>query len=288
MVIEKYFGIERETAQEMIDATKNMINEKSGSNGVYLTKVFLFDEYAVLKIQHIDYRMDSDTEDTELKHLEKTANTLLDLQARGVNVVPILAVQSENSNGYIVQVRAKGAELYDNDMMNDTEYVLGRIELLSNAPQEHFDKFIADTFSIIDAGILIDFRGKDNFFYDEIIGFQFIDLNTHINYQTMKYWGQAEKPHDKQNADWIIFWNCFLPCYTYCGFFDMIPRHSEAVSALVSKLTDRERVVFKEYNKTIFEKCRTAMINNGIAKEIISEIISSKEFIPQMQLLELI
>ena len=288
MIIEKYFGIDCETAQQMIEETKNMINEKSGANGVYLTKVFLFDEYAVLKMQHIDYRMDSDTEDKDLKHLEKAAKTLLDLQTEGVNVVPILAMQSDGGNGYIVQSRAKGAELYDNGMMNDKEYVLGRIELLSNAPQEHFNKFISDALSIIDAGVLIDFRGKDNFFYDETIGFQFIDLNTHINYEIMKYYGQAEKPHDKRNADWIVFWNCFLPCYSYCGFFDMVSRYSETVSALVSKLTDKERVVFREHNKMIFEKCKTAMINNGIAKEIISEIIASKEFIPQMQLLELI
>jgi hypothetical protein len=34
----------------------------------------------------------------------------------------------------------------------------------------------------MDTGVLVDSAGKDNFFYDETIGFQFIDLNAHDDY----------------------------------------------------------------------------------------------------------
>ena len=54
---------------------------------------------------------------------------------------------------------------------------------MSKAPQRHFDKFVADTIKIIDAGVMVDFICEDNFFYDETVGFQFIDLNTHNYYE---------------------------------------------------------------------------------------------------------
>lgn len=65
MIIEKYFGIDRETVQQMIEATKTMTNEKSGDNGFQNTKVFLFDEYAVLKMQNMNFR-NVTTPDTDL------------------------------------------------------------------------------------------------------------------------------------------------------------------------------------------------------------------------------
>lgn len=275
MIIEKYFGIDREIAQQMIDATKDMTNVKSGDNGFQLTKVFLFDEYAILKMQNINVRNVA-TQDTDLKHLERLAMTLLDLQAKSVNVVPILAFQSDDGDGYIVQARAKGAELYEREKMTDKDYVLGRVDLLSNVPQEHFDKFIADTIKIIDAGVIIDFVGKDNFFYHETMGFQFIDLNAHFDYE----YGLTDV---KPQAEQFAAWNCFLPCY-----FDTVPKYRDTVSKIVSKLADKERILLREHNKNILIKCKTAMIKNGIAKEMVNEAITSKEFIPQMQRLELI
>ena len=56
MIIEKYFGINRETAQQMITATEIMAHEKSGDNGFQSTKVFLFANYAVLKMQNMNFR----------------------------------------------------------------------------------------------------------------------------------------------------------------------------------------------------------------------------------------
>ena len=262
MQIEKYFGIERQIVQQMIESTKNMVNKKSGNNGFQNTKVFLFDEYAVLKMQNINVR-NFDIQDANLNHLERLANTLLALQAEGVGVIPILAFLGHNGDGYIIQPRAKGLELYDRDKMNDKDYVTGRVELLSNAPQEHYDKFVSDTIKIIDAGVLIDFAGKDNFFYDETIGFQFIDLNAHNDYE---YGLTDAKIQGKQVAAYC----CFLPCY-----FDTVPKYLNTISKILPKLTNEEYDLLRERNRSIFAKCKIAMINNGISEEMIDKAISS-------------
>lgn len=274
MIIEKYFGIDREIVQQMIEATKNMTNEKSGDNGFQNTKVFLFDEYAVLAMQNMNFR-NVTTPDPDLKHLERLAGTLFELQTKGVNAVPILAFQSDGGDGYIIQPRAKGAELYDRDKSNSKDYVLERVELLANAPQKHFDKYIADIIKIVDAGIIVDFAGKDNFFYDETIGFQFIDLNAHDDYE---YGLSDKKAQGKQAASY----GCFLPCY-----FDTVPKYRDSVSKTLPEMTDGERALLKERNRNIFGKCRTAATNNGITEEAVSEIISADWFIPQKQRLGL-
>ena len=280
MIIEKYFGIDREAALQMIEATNNMTSEKSGDNGFQNTKVFLFDEYAVLKMQNINVRNVA-TQDADLKHLERLSETLLELQAKGVNVIPILAFQSDDGNGYIIQKRAKGIELYDRDKLNDKNYVLERVEFFSNVPQEHYDKFFADAMRIIDAGVIVDCVGKDNFFYHKVIGFQFVDLNAHDDYE---YGLSNEKPQGSKAA----FISCFLPL-SHCPFyFISMPKHSEMVSNLLSDMTDEDHSVLQEHNKIIFGKCRTASINNGIADEVVNEWITSHKFILKMQQLDLL
>ena len=270
MIIEKYFGIDREIARQMIEATKNMTNEKSGDNGFQNTKVFLFDEYAVLKMQNMNFR-NVTTPDTDLKHLERLAKTLLDLQAKGVNVVPILAFQSDNGSGYIIQPRAKGTELYDRNKLRSGEksYILERVELLSNAPQEHFNKFVADIIEIIDAGVLIDFVGKDNFFYHEAVGFQFIDLNAHDDYE---YGLSDTKVKGKKGA----LYGFFLPCY-----YDTVPKYRDNFSKILPELTEVEHALLTKNNRTIFEKCKTAAINNGIPEEAVNEMMSNERFTPE-------
>lgn len=203
MTVERYYGLDRRNARQMIEATKNMTNKRSGDNGFYLTKVYLFDEYAVLKIKNITFR-NVDIPDPDLKHLDHLAETLLDLYAQGVNVIPILGFISDGSDGYIIQRRAKGAELYERDKLTDKSYILERVRLLSGVLQEHYDKFAADAIKIMSAGVLIDFIGKDNFFYHEEIGFQFIDLGAHFDYV---YGLTSEKPDAAQ----IAAWNCFIP-----------------------------------------------------------------------------
>jgi len=265
MIIEKYFGIDRGVAQQLIEATKEMKYEKTGDNAFQNTKVFLFDEYAVLQQDNLNFR-NVYTADADLKHLENIAETLLDLQAQGINVVPILAFQSDNGNGYIIQPKAKGTELYDRDKVRslDKDYILERVKFLSDVPQEHFDKFVADTIKIMDAGLLIDFVGKDNFFYDEKIGVQFIDLLAHDD-----EWENGE-PSENEIAQWTAYF-CFLPCYS-----DI---------AILSKLTDNERTILTECNKKIFEKCKTSMKNNGIAEEIIDEAITKHNFKQELGLI---
>jgi hypothetical protein len=271
MLIEKSFGLDHEAAQRMIGATKNMVNAKSGDNGFQCTKTFLFGEYAVLKMKNINVR-NIDMQDKDLRHLENIAETLLGLQAKGINAVPILYFQgNDKGDGYVIQPRAKGEELYDRHRLNDKVYVQERVSYLANAPQRHFDKFVADTIKIIEAGLLIDFMGKDNFFYHETDGFQFIDLIAHDDFI---YGLDDEAPQGIPTA----VRRCFIPCY-----FDPAPQYRDTVSKLLSELTDEERVVLMDRNKTIFEKCKTAMINNGIAQEAIDEVIANKEFIPQRQ-----
>ncbi|MCL2531831.1 MAG: hypothetical protein FWE40_06715 [Oscillospiraceae bacterium] len=274
MKIEKYFAIDQTTAQQMIKAIKRMTHERSGDNRFQNTKAFLFDEHVVLKMQNINVRNVA-TQDPDLKHLERLAKTLLELQAQGVNVVPISAVKSKNGNGYIIQPRAKGSELYDRDETSCKSYVLKRVELLSNAPQGHFDKYVADIIKITDAGIIIDFVGKDNFFYHETIGFQFIDLNAHNDYE---YGLSDEKTQGKQAA----LRGCFLPCY-----FDAVPKYRNTVSLVLDEMSNSERAILTKHNQIIFNKCKAAAINNGITEKMICEMLANEWFIPQKQQLEL-
>ena len=274
MLIEYYAGIDRDVVQKMIAATQNMAIDRSGDNRFQSTQVFLFEEYAVLKMQNINVRNVS-TEDPHLTHLKRLSQTLLELQAQKINVAPSLAFQSKNGNGYIVQEKAKGAELYDRHRMSNKDYILERVAFLANAPQAHYDKFVADTMQIIDTGILIDFVGKDNFFYHEEIGFQFIDLNAHLDY----IYGLSDtKPQTQQ----LAAWNCFLPCY-----FDTVPKYQDTVSVVLPELTEAEWSSLKNCNNIIFEKCKNSMIKNGITKEMIRSIADNEKFIPQKQQLEL-
>ena len=284
MIIEKFFNIDRESVQQMIEATINMTHQKSGDNGFQNTKVFLLDEYAVLKTQNMNFRNVSN-QDTDLNHFAGLAMTLLDLQAQGVNVVPILAFQSDNGNGYIIQPRAKGAELYDKNKLSDKDYVLERVKFFSNVPQEHYDKFVADIIKIHDADVIIDFVGKDNFFYDEAVGFQFVDLNAHFDYV---YESTAEKPQGQGKHIKIAFLSCFMPLSHCPCYFVTMPKYGEIVSKLLSELTKEEHIELKENNKRIFEKCKTAVFNNGIAEEIVNETITNDKFILKMQELDLI
>ncbi len=270
MRIEKCFGIDAETARRLIEATSVMTNEKSGDNRFQNTKVYLFETYAVLKMQNLDVR-NIETQDTDLKHLERLAETLLDLQVNGVHVVPILAFQCCDGNGYIIQPRAKGAEMYDRARLSDKDYMLGRVELFTHAPQQHFDAFVTDIIKMTNAGVLIDFVGKDNFFYDESIGFQFIDLNAHHDY----VYGLCD---DKPHAERVAIHGCFLPCW-----FDTMPQYRDTVSKIMSEMTDAECAQLRAQNRHIFEKCKTALVNNGITEEAIHEAVTDVKFYPQLR-----
>ena len=275
MLIEEYFTMDCKAVQQMITATKNMQNQKSGNNNFQDTKVFLFDNYAVLKMRNINFR-NVDTQDPDLAHLKRLSQTLSDLHTKGINAVPIVAYVSDNGNGYIVQQKAQGAEVYDREAITDKDYVIRRVELLSKAPQAHFDKFIADAIAIMNAGVLVDFMGKDNFFYDENIGFQFIDLNAHADYV---YGLVTEKPA----VDVMAIWCGFIPCY-----FDVKPTCRDTVTKILSEMTAHECALLSQQNRSVFRKCRTAMSNNGLLEDVINAVIENEKFIPQKQLLKLL
>ena len=267
MRIEKYFGAERETLRGLIAASRKMTSTRSGSNRTYRTKVFLFDEYALLKMRNIRLR-NVVVQDRNLRHLESLAKTLLDLQAQGVGVVPILAFRSD---GILLMARAKGAELYEKDRLDEKNYVLRRVKFLSNVPQAYYDKFAADAIKITDAGVLVDFVGKDNFFYDETVGFQFVDLDAHNDY----FYGLSDqKPQSKAIAARI----CFLPCW-----YDTTPTYRETVSALLAQLTPAEHTALTAHNRAIFVKCRLALERSAVPEAIIQETLADERFIPQKQ-----
>lgn len=273
-IIEKYFGIDREAAQKLIDDTLGKKNDRSGDNSFQSTKVYLTDEYAILRMNNIIYR-NVIAPDHDLHHLAHITQTLLELYAQGVHVVPIVGFQCDGENGCIIQRRAPGSELYDRGRLCDKDYILSRVFCLSNAPQAHYDKFVADAVKIMNAGILIDFVGKDNFFYDETTGFHFIDLSAHFDY----VYGLAD---EKPNVTQIAAWNCFLPCY-----FDPVPQHRDNVSQVLSVLNRVEQSLLQESNKRIFDKCIFALLHNGITADIVDEIITDSRFIPQRQQLKL-
>ncbi|MDR0446737.1 MAG: hypothetical protein LBH17_06920, partial [Oscillospiraceae bacterium] len=211
---------------------------------------------------------------------------LMILKEQGVAVVPILGYcfepESENGSGYIIQLRAKGEELYDDAIMkeyyvskdnlaylsSDTDakkYVISRTELISKVPQDHFDKFINDIIVLLNNDILIDFNGKSNFFYDDTEGFQFIDLDSHTDYK----YGLVEHKLDGKE---IVAYYGFTPCHFASGT-KVLPNLALDEKA-ISMIGDKELLQLAVDNKTIFEKCKTALFNNGISEEQISNSLA--------------
>lgn len=274
---EKCFYIKPEKARGLLSQIKEMEAAKRGVN----SHVYLIGEYAVLTTNRIKLR-NVTTRDDDLAYFDELIKTLMCLRKQGVAVVPILGYcfdpDSENGSGYIFELRAKGKELYDDAVMNifyvwaqknpnsvylssdidAKEYILSRTNYISKAPQKYFDKFIRDIIILFDNDILIDFNGKSNFFYDNTTGFQFIDLDSHTDY---KYGLAEHKPDSKELASYYGF----APCHVAAGT-KVLP-HLALEEKAISKLDDKELQQLARDNKTIFEKCKTAMLNNGISEE---------------------
>lgn len=111
---------------------------------------------------------------------------------------------------------------------------------------------------LFDEDILIDFNGKSNFFYSDTEGFQFIDLNSHTDF---KYGLTQHKPDSKELASYYGF----APCHVAVGT-KVLP-HLALEEKAISKLDDQQLQQLVRDNKTIFEKCKIAMLNNGIMEE---------------------
>ena len=271
---EKYFYIQPETARGLLAQMKEMKAAKRGVD----RQAYLIGEYAVLTASKIKLR-NVTTRDDDLAYFDELIKTLMDLKEQGIGVVPILGYcvepDSENGNGYIIQSRAKGEEIYDDSIMkelyvgkphlaylsSDTdakEYVISRTNAISKVPQKHFDKFIRDIIVLLDNDILIDFNTKSNFFYDDTAGFQFIDLDSHTDYK----YGLAE---NKMDGKEIAAYYGFTPCHYAVGT-EVLPNLALDEKAF-SMIDDEKLHQLALDNKTITEKCRTALLNNGISEE---------------------
>lgn len=278
---EKYFYIGPEIARGLLSQIKDMKAAKRGVD----KQVYLIGEYAVLTASKIKLR-NVTTRDDDLAYFDELIKTLMGLKEQGVAVVPILGYcvepNSENGNGYIIQSRAKGEELYDDSIMkeyyvskrhfaylsSDTDakkYVISRTNLISKVPQNHFDKFIKDIIVLLNNDILIDFNGKSNFFYDDTDGFQFIDLDSHTDYK----YGLIENKLDGKE---IAAYYGFTPCHFAVGT-KVLPNLALDEKAM-STIDDEKLLQLAMDNKTIYEKCKTALLNNGISEEQLSNSLA--------------
>ncbi len=275
---EKYFYIEPEKANELLSKTKDIKPDKHGVDRC----VYLIDRYAVLFSERIKLR-NVTVHDDDLAYFDELIETLMNLQKQGVSVIPILGYCCDtDGSGYIFEKRANGKELYDDAIMkeyyvwaqNDPDkvylsgdadakyYLISRTNYISKIPQEHFDKFIKDIIILLDNDILIDFMGKSNFFYDETEGFQFIDIDSHTDYK----YGLSE---NKIDSRLICAYNGFVPCHISAGskVFSQLALDEKAISRLDKN--DLQRL--KQDNRIIYEKCRTAMLGNGVSEEQLNE-----------------
>lgn len=267
---EKYFYIEPEKARELLSQIKGMKAAKRGIDSL----VYLVGEYAVLTTSRLKLRNVA-TRDDDLAYFDELIETLMRLHGQGVAVVPILGYcynpESKDGNGYIFQPRAKGEELYDDAVTkkyrrskasyyfpsetDPKEYILSRTSFISQVPQEHFDKFISDIIVIMDHDILIDSMGKSNFFYDSAEGFQFIDLDSHTDYK----YGLAGKCDSKET----------------CAYAGLVPCHYNLDRRAIQKLGRKASQQLMRDNGIIFEKCKAAMLCNGIAEGQVNHALET-------------
>ncbi len=255
-MVEKFFHIKAEKARELLALAKETVPSKRGID----RRAYLIDKYAVLSTTKIKLR-NITTRDENLAYFDELIKTLTDLKGQGVGVIPILGYcyepDSENGEGYIIQLRAKGEELYDDAIMkeyyvgkpylsylssdiDEKEYLLSRTKVISEVPQKHFNKFISDIILLIDNDILVDFMGKSNFFYDSTVGFQFIDLDSHTDY---KY----KLSDNKLDGREVVSYYGFIPCHFAVGT-RVLPNLALDEKA-VSKLDEKKYNVFYQIIK---------------------------------------
>lgn len=117
------------------------------------------------------------------------------LKSLGVNTYEILEQKKIGDKFYILETRVKGTPIQEyrcktNDVtsISDIEYnykierkyiqnYLKRLETISSN-KEQLKQFVESWFKIIDLGICIDPSKTTNFYYDNEIGYSFLDLDT--------------------------------------------------------------------------------------------------------------
>ena len=259
---ERFTLIDEETARALLGRVEHMTPAHRGID----RQAYLFDDIAVLKTGRLKLR-NVDVRDDELTYLDDIIVRLSRLNDAGVNAVPILGwccdEGSPDGNGYLFMRRAKGAELYDDAIVcryeawtqgledvylksdaDAAEYILRRTNEVARIPQEHFDKFISDATAILKEDILIDFQGKSNFFYDEEVGFQFIDLDSH----TDVHYGLTDEIIPAEA--WAALGG-FVPCHFGAGTKAFAPNALDP--SAISEIGELGLEKLKEDNLVIFE-----------------------------------
>lgn len=288
---EKYFDIDPLHARQLLEQAKKTKWSKRGID----RHAYLIGDYAVLSTNRIKLR-NVTTRDDDLRYFDEIIETLLDLYHHGVSVAPILGycydANSVDGTGFIIQKRAKGLELFDDAVlarfeawaqsqpeaiylhsdMCDAEkiqYLVSRTQEISQVPQEHFDKFINDMICILQHDILIDCGGKSNFFYDTDQGFQFIDLDSHNDY---RYALTDQKPDIEKTVSICGF----VPCL-YASGTKLFSSNAMDAQAMLA-LTPCQRNKLAEYNNVVFQKCLSALRQNGISESALNESLSMLKF----------
>ena len=254
-----FYHIDEKVAEDLIARTEKSGYEKSGAN----SKASTVGKYVVLKAGNIPL-VQTDKFPASVVPFDVVIEKLWQLEKQGGNAVPILgycfdpeksrkifkdgnktSIRSSYGKGYIIQHRAPGQEMWERERMGEKEYIVRRTKTFADAPQEQFDKFVADYMAILDAGIMVDYSKRENFFYDEEKGFSFIDLNFMLN---------KKQRESKYN---LLSKYCTMPANSFVL----------ASSPAVARMTDAEYHALLDDNRAVFEKCKKAIVANGLATE---------------------
>jgi hypothetical protein len=128
----------------------------------------------------------------------------------------ILRAWIKDKKLYELMEKAKGREVHNRH--GSVEQWQAELELLANAPDEHYAKLIQDVQVLHDVGFQFDPSKPDNFFYDPETGFHIIDL------EPGKYIGSMEVP--------LIHTN-----FLYTRYSDKItPEIKKSIYSILAKL----------------------------------------------------
>lgn len=90
------------------------------------------------------------------------------------NAPKILQAWAEQGVLSQVMERAQGQPIHARN--GSFEQWQHELEVLANAPDEHYQKFLTDLKALEETGFVVDPSKPDNFYYDPATGFHFIDL----------------------------------------------------------------------------------------------------------------
>ena len=264
--------IDKKTADNLI--SKAMIRTSSDSRGGN-SKAYLIDDYCVLKTHNIALYY-SEKDKLPFDSIIKKINGL---KESDVHVVPVLGFYYDKINdygdcayaqGYIIQEKAKGSELYSDKYpkqygevsQENIDYLQNRVNELAHAPQEQYTKFIQDYKTICDAKIMIDPSKKSNFFYDKDYGFSFIDLNFSTD---ISEFDRPDLYDNNTHRNFIRY--CFLPCVDFLS------------QNILDKMSPTELSLLTENNKQIFGKVYNGLREIGVSQnDIVTAFEEQKNY----------